>query len=194
MTDNTTNKDRQCVTSSAVLQSVPVGPHAGITEAPSASHVPPFGDTPLPCAVWILPSLKKHPRSNRPLRETGTQRKILKGELKVQTKRWVWATVLARLHMVSAHACILQIFPASGMELIIVGFHCCLYFIPLLSFTFRHNSLTSSACEKGCFPSWMQHTLRFWGDCMFRGHVGPWQLSDLIWAHLSTDQRHVEML
>lgn len=23
----------------------------GITEAPSASHVPPFGDTPLPCAV-----------------------------------------------------------------------------------------------------------------------------------------------
>lgn len=42
-----TNKDWHFLTLSATFQSVPAGPHVGITEVPSAYHVPLFPDTPL---------------------------------------------------------------------------------------------------------------------------------------------------
>lgn len=41
------NKDWHFLTLCATFQSVPAGPHVGITEVPSAYHVPLFPDTPL---------------------------------------------------------------------------------------------------------------------------------------------------
>lgn len=95
VTDTTTNEDRQYVTSSAALKSVPVGPHVGITEVPSAYHVPLFPGTPLPCCVFIHLSFKVVPRvtilSARPTRTVNIKRHGT-----VPTKRWVRAKLLWR--------------------------------------------------------------------------------------------------
>lgn len=95
VTDTTTNEDRQYVTSSAALKSVPVGPHMGITEVPSAYHVPLFPGTPLPCCVFIHLSFKVVPRvttlSARPARTVNIKRHGT-----VSTKRWVQVKLLWR--------------------------------------------------------------------------------------------------